>query len=534
MAGKIRGLVNRDGRHYARLVVPVELRGTIGKTELRKPLGADRREALRKLPAALKLFNDAIDDARRKQGNGAFDRRHPIVEPPPTDKAILRRIYAHELHLDSRERDYRAVLDDGDFDPPPKGGRTEFFNMFDKRRFKILERVASGDADDDETQALVGWRLDELIATGARRFKPGSDEWRALARQIAGVEREIIARKHERNQGDFHGKPRHNALNGPEERVDAPSKPLSLLALLEAYGDEMARSGRGYAAVKRWRPALGSLIDFVGFDDASKLSRQHVIAWKTALAETLDPKTIRDVHLAALKTVLARAVENDVVKGNVAADVRQRVPKKPRLRSPGFTDREAVAILKAALSYEKPPRESDRMGSAKKWVPVILAHTGARIGEICQLRKEDFEWAGEIPSLTITPEAGSVKTGEARTIPVHRQLIELGLREFVLASPNGALFFDAGASKGGKDNPATTVAGRVTQWLQAIDVIPEGLQPAHGWRHRFKTVARELGLDTRIVDAIQGHAARTAGEAYGSVTLKAMARELQKVPAFDL
>ena len=41
MAVKIRNLVNRNERYHARLVVPKDLRGIIGKTELRIPLGDD-------------------------------------------------------------------------------------------------------------------------------------------------------------------------------------------------------------------------------------------------------------------------------------------------------------------------------------------------------------------------------------------------------------------------------------------------------------------------------------------------------------
>jgi hypothetical protein len=54
MAGKVRNLLNRDGRYFARLVIPKELRPFMdGKTELRTALGPDRREALRKLPGAV-------------------------------------------------------------------------------------------------------------------------------------------------------------------------------------------------------------------------------------------------------------------------------------------------------------------------------------------------------------------------------------------------------------------------------------------------------------------------------------------------
>jgi integrase len=58
--------------------------------------------------------------------------------------------------------------------------------------------------------------------------------------------------------------------------------------------------------------------------------------------------------------------------------------------------------------------------------------------------------------------------------------------------------------------------------------------PFHGWRHRFKTVGMEAGIPTRILDTIQGHAPRSVADTYGSVTLKAMAAEITKLPACDL
>ena len=53
MTGKIKNMVNRKGRYFARLVVPKDLRGIVGKTELRTPLGGDFRAAVRLLPGAV-------------------------------------------------------------------------------------------------------------------------------------------------------------------------------------------------------------------------------------------------------------------------------------------------------------------------------------------------------------------------------------------------------------------------------------------------------------------------------------------------
>jgi hypothetical protein len=49
----------------------------------------------------------------------------------------------------------------------------------------------------------------------------------------------------------------------------------------------------------------------------------------------------------------------------------------------------------------------------------------------------------------------------------------------------------------------------------------------------MKTIARDLGLDMRVVDAIQGHAPRTAGESYGDVSLAAMDKIISRLPHDD-
>ncbi len=52
----------------------------------------------------------------------------------------------------------------------------------------------------------------------------------------------------------------------------------------------------------------------------------------------------------------------------------------------------------------------------------------------------------------------------------------------------------------------------------------------HGWRHWFKTVAREAAVEDSVIDAIVGHAPATAGGRYGSVTVQTMTQALEKIP----
>jgi hypothetical protein len=46
--------------------------------------------------------------------------------------------------------------------------------------------------------------------------------------------------------------------------------------------------------------------------------------------------------------------------------------------------------------------------------------------------------------------------------------------------------------------------------------------------------ATRRGIPTHILDAIQGHAPRTAAEGYGEVTMKAMAQAMERLPRVEV
>jgi integrase len=108
-----------------------------------------------------------------------------------------------------------------------------------------------------------------------------------------------------------------------------------------------------------------------------------------------------------------------------------------------FTEAEAQTILRASTALGSP---SDPWGAAKRWVPWLCAYSGARVGELTQLRVQDIEQRACGPVLRITPDAGTVKTGKARTVPIHPHLVEMGLLDYVETvksrlGKQGPLFF---------------------------------------------------------------------------------------------
>ena len=98
MAGKIKNLLNRNGRYFARLVVPKDLRGIIDGAERRTALGADYREAVKKLPGAIAMIQHEFALAERKAMQGR-PTNTPARYPLAPDQ-IAHSHYMQRLALD--------------------------------------------------------------------------------------------------------------------------------------------------------------------------------------------------------------------------------------------------------------------------------------------------------------------------------------------------------------------------------------------------------------------------------------------------
>ncbi|WFU45527.1 phage integrase N-terminal SAM-like domain-containing protein (plasmid) [Bradyrhizobium sp. CB82] len=148
--------------------------------------------------------------------------------------------------------------------------------------------------------------------------------------------------------------------------------------------------------ISEYKSVLTRFATFVGHDDATRITPHDVVGWKDKrLADGRSPKTVKDVDLSAMKSVFGWGVRNHKLKTNPAHGVTLKVGKKTRERGKGFTDDEAKAILKVALEYSGVAQENTKTTAAKRWLPWLCAYTGARIGEVAQLRREDVRREGD-------------------------------------------------------------------------------------------------------------------------------------------
>jgi integrase len=306
----------------------------------------------------------------------------------------------------------------------------------------------------------------------------------------------------------------------------------SLLGLYEDYAKERELAP---ATRKRWRPVIDHLIAHLGHDNAAAVTPKNILEWKVVLLRDRSQRTVREVYLAAVKAVYGWGIENQKVKENPATGIKVRVPPKVKTRETGFTPDEAKMILREALHRDH-SRVSPHYQRARRWIPWLCAYSGARVGEIAQMRGCDVKEISGFHVMNITPEAGSTKTAKARLVPVHPHLIEMGFVEFVRRAGEGALFYNPVRSRNGNAaNPQFKKAGEhIAKWVRAIGVNDKEIQPNHAWRHLFKSRARNADIAEGVSDAITGHATRTEGEAYGEWGVEALARAMDKFPRYNI
>ena len=253
--------------------------------------------------------------------------------------------------------------------------------------------------------------------------------------------------------------------------TDGPSRGTGLNCW-ELFGGYVNATKRAPQTVSRWRAVFLRMQKVFADVPADAISEDRARAWIAGLVtEERSAYTVREVWLSASRTVFGWGVKKKHINKNPFADVHVDVPKKIRLReTKAFRDDEVAVILRAALAYSDLQTMQER---ARRWVPWLCAYSGARAGEITQMRGADVQKRSGFYVMIITPEAGSTKTHTARVVPIHEHLIEQGFIEFVRRSANGPLFYNPRKDEPDQADPlkprrsrAATTRAHLSDWVR--------------------------------------------------------------------
>lgn len=313
------------------------------------------------------------------------------------------------------------------------------------------------------------------------------------------------------------------------------------VAIMDLFDRYSAVQGRHLKTTAQWRPYIQHLVGFLGHDNALAVTERNLMEWRnhlrdnhTAKGKRLSAKTINGSYLGAVSALFGWAKNDGAIPTNPARDVgKVQVLKAARLRNKDFTLDEARLILRAALEPT-----TGRLGpdfrNAKRWVPWLLAYSGARVNEVTQLRKQDVVKIDGVQVVRLTPDAGPIKTRIARLVPVHSDLIAQGFLDFVASRPEGPLFYDPSKRRSNNaiNRQSNRLGSKLATWVRSLGLDDTELKPNHAWRHLFKTQAVRHDLHQQATMAIMGHSGRNEHDKYGSTPVDVLAANMEKLPPF--
>jgi len=260
----------------------------------------------------------------------------------------------------------------------------------------------------------------------------------------------------------------------------------------------------------KWDTTFGGFAAIIGHDDARRVSVDDVRKWKQVrAAQERSPKTIAD-GIAVMRATFNWGSRNGLLpKDNPFSGMAPKVKKHGQSARDGYSDEQARSILLTARSET----------GWKRWLPWVLAFTGARIEEIAELRQRDIrQEAGGVWIVDIVPSATRPgKTAQSqRMVPVHPTLEAEGFLAYAAGLPaDGPLWPDLPIGRyGSRGSTATKTHSR---WVRAVVGITDSrVAPAHSWRHRMEDSLRIARVSSEAQDAITGHDNhRNAGAGYG-------------------
>jgi integrase len=520
----------RGGSYEFRKVIPRDARAAFGgvKEYVRSFGDITRKEAER-----LAAFHRAYCNGLIAEARGQSQRKTAI------DLIRIKRTPERE----EIERVVRAWLIDRE-----AALGTALYGLHGRQKARDIQHIERevvrvGSPQTGEMPMLTRW-IAEALAEASGWQLPEDGELRRLVEDRVGRAQFELSKRitAEQKIGEVH-QPTHQMFAPEEfhrdnEHQQKQRSPVLITELLERYLENRRPAAK---TVRKWTTAITSLIAHLGHEDAANVTPEDIIGWKDALLAVGDDgegrtgQTVRNGYIGAAKTVFGWGKRNRLIADNpvagVTVDARPTVRNRPEK---GFTEAEAKQVLGASLATD-----TDADGSfglfARRWLPWLCAYTGARVGEMAQLRREDVTRGdNDVWIVLIKPEAGSQKGHFARQVPLHPHLIEQGFVEAAMGR-SGPLFYDpAKRRKPNSANPQyTKAAQRVAEWVRkSVGITDPELQPNHGWRHRFTTVANEVGMPDNVCRAIIGHAAKDVHQTYGNVSVRLMHRWISRMPRY--
>ncbi len=537
-------------RNYeVRILVPTAWQAKVGKKEVLLSLHTgDRRVANLIAP---QMVAEKYAEWHRKTED-TMDRESEITDPMAVAVNV-----AFDGMLEAMEANRKSwPIDDIQYSEQ----LTQ--REIDLRRF--TRRFQDGDLSQWEAVA------DRAMEARGLALVKDSNEYRAFVDAIAQASIDAISVFTRRVGGELDAGPRTALVQEAKSKQAAKAKSgETILELFERWAAEMLAKGVKRAdTVNQDRKVIGSFAAFVGADrDIRSITPIEVAAYRDTLRD-LPPKWMskRELRHLKMRPAAAKARSLDMPRTAYTTINKQlstisplytwvaRHPtwaglinpcnglfydkvkgKNPR---PTFKTADLTKMLHSPLFKGfKADREEHLPGDQhaddwRYWIPLTALFTGARIGEIAQLRLSDVCQEHSVWFIHIRhdeDEGLTTKNGQCRSAAVHTMLEEVGFLAFharqlkrVGGDVTQPLFAELTANARGQ------ISAEPSRWWRDYLTRIEIKDPkakggdgfgAHSFRH---TLADRLRVEAELLDnqiaVCLGHNTKTTTSEYGGLT----------------
>jgi integrase len=425
--------------------------------------------------------------------------------------------------------------------------------------------------------ALISWAADGVIERERLLIEAGSPAYRDLCQRLQRAQIQALERAAERDVGKFDGVATDPLVTPPDptmgNKFALPGE--SIMELYDRFKTEKAGSARPDTWDQN-RKIVKLLAEFIGeTSHVSAITRKAVRDWKHKLAlwplkagqmkvfdglsfrkvidanvalgkPTISQKTINK-YLSAVGSFASWLSQNEYLDQDVMNGMYLEIDKRKKTRF-SFTGDQLKTIFASPLfgtcmgdgQEAKPGNVAVR--DWRYWMPWIGLYSGARLGEIAQMAAKDLRRLHDVWIFHVTEDGEfteegstlkSTKTaGSMRVVPVHSELIKLGLLDYhesIVACGEARLFPEIKPDSRGffSGEPSTFF----NDYFRDIGVKVDKKVNFHSFRHGIADAFRSAGYYDEQFNVLLGHTKATTTGIYGNVPQGILSERVKMIEA---
>ena len=346
--------------------------------------------------------------------------------------------------------------------------------------------------------------------------------------------------------------------------INTKSETISLSDLLEKFLKQTERQNISEKNNKNYRLVVSRLNDYAGKElDLQQVNRNYLEEYRNTLLKypnrlpakhknlsfsdalnaaekhmltTLSVKTV-NTHMTCLHSLFEYAYLNDFITKNPVQKLTLLDPEQDSEKRYPWPVEKLNKIFRTPLFTPDNPKQfsSSKYDEALYWFCLISLWTGMSKKEISQFQISDLRSENHILFLDVVdrPELGANLKNQyrIRKIPVHKELIRLGLPEFFNKRKDRTWLFSelTGTSINGRSH---YIGKRFADLIKKYDLDSPKCS-FHSFRHNYRDALRDTEMNKNIQYALGGWSGgenKTVADNYGSgYSISKLNENLQKI-----